>query len=125
MKEESEHKAICNYLRMQYPKVIFLSDLSGVKMSIGLAKKIKNLKCDRGIPDLIILHPKFRFSGLIIEIKATDEVIYKKNGELRKSEHLEEQQDMINRLNKIGYCAKFGVGFDECKRIIDWYMELD
>jgi hypothetical protein len=30
---------------------------------------------------------------------------------------------MLEHLNKLGYFARFGVGFDQCKRIIDWYLQ--
>ena len=36
--------------------------------------------------------------------------------------HVEEQAEMLERLRQAGYKAEFGVGFDECKQIIDKYL---
>ena len=46
----------------------------------------------------------------------------KENGELKKDEHLQGQQNTINQLNELGYFATFAVGFDEAREIIDNYM---
>ena len=124
MSEYSEHKAIANYIKMQYPDVIFTSDSSGIKLSIGAAMKMLALKSKCKIPDLIIFEPQGKYNGLIIEIKKTGEKLYKKDGITFKSEHLEEQHKTIERLNSKGYYACFGIGFDQCKEIIDKYFKL-
>jgi len=124
MSEYKEHKAIANYIKLQYPKVIFTSDSSGIRMTIGNAKKMLALKANCKIPDLLIFEPKGIYHGLIIEIKRTGENLYKKNGELYSKEHLIEQNKTLERLKSKGYKAVFGVGFDECVNIIDDYMNL-
>ena len=122
-KEEVIHLQICEYLRRQYKDVIFLSDLSGIKMSIGLATKVSKMKSERGIPDLIILEAKYGFNGLCIEIKKNSSEIYCKNGELRTEKHILEQNKILTRLANKGYMARFGCGFDHCKEIIDNYLK--
>ncbi len=124
MSEYSEHKAIANYIKLQYPNVVFTSDSSGIRLSIGNAMKMLALKSVDKIPDLIILHPKDTYCGLIIEIKAHDKTPYLKSGKLSSSKHVKEQHKTLLKLSKIGYFATFGVGFDECKTIIDNYMNL-
>jgi hypothetical protein len=122
MSEYTEHKAVANYLKMQYPNVIFTSDSSGIRLSIGNAKKMLALKSNNKIPDLIILHPNQEYNGLIIEIKAKHKSPYLKNGSLSKSVHIQEQNKTLEALTELKYKAVFGVGFDECKNIIDKYM---
>lgn len=122
MKEEKLHNQIAAYLRNQYPKVIFQSDASGVKMPIGLATKFAKLKSGRGIPDLFIAEPRNGYHGLYIELKV--ESPYKLDGGLKKNEHLQEQSEILKRLNYKGYKAVFGVGFDETKNIIDDYLKV-
>jgi hypothetical protein len=39
-----------------------------------------------------------------------------------KDEHLEEQRVVLEKLKSLGYETSFGVGFDECKRIVDEYL---
>jgi hypothetical protein len=53
--EENLQVAVCQYLRLQYPLVIFMSDIaSGLRLSIGQAVKSKKLRSSRGQPDLFI-----------------------------------------------------------------------
>ena len=125
MSEYSEHKAVCDYIKLQYPKVIFTSDLSGVWLPKGLAKKCKPLKSSRGIPDIIIFEARGGYHGLLIEMKRTGQGIYLKGtGKLKKNKHLQEQAILHWRLKKEGYYCDFAVGFDAAIEIIDWYMKL-
>jgi hypothetical protein len=123
MSEESEHIAICNYIRYQYPKVIFNTDLSGVKLSKAAAGKAKMLRSSKGYPDIMIFEPRAEKHGLFIELKRTGEKIFNKAGQY-KTEHLEEQAEMIKKLNERGYYATFCVGYDEAVSVIDWYLNL-
>lgn len=120
--EFSEQKALCEYLSLQYPDVIFASDLSGIRLPQGLAVKIKSLKCRRGIPDVFIYEPRKGFYGLAIELKATGVTVYKQNGELKSDDHLKEQEEMLLRLCAKGYNACFCFGFDYAKIIVDQYL---
>lgn len=114
---------IVQYLELQYKDVLFLSDtIAFLKLTIPQQlrnKKIQktNFKC----PDILILEPKGKYSGLFIELKAKD--IYKKNStELLKNEHVEEQAKWLKRLKEKGYYACFGIGFEQTKKIIDNYI---
>ena len=122
MTEKQIHKNICIYLKMQFPNLIFTSDMSGLRTSIGVAVNMKALRSSRGIPDLLIFEPRQGYNGLLIEIKIKKEKLYKKDGTFR-TEHLKEQFEMIKRLKEKGYYAVFGFGFDDCKEIIDNYMK--
>lgn len=119
-KEEGVHFAVCNYLRLAYPKIIFLSESSGVRTSIGLATKLKKTRSSDVHLDLYILEAVKNYHGLILELKADS--VYKKDGTLFKSEHLEDQQKTINKLMNKGYYASFACGFDEAKILIDNYL---
>lgn len=118
MTEEQLHKQICTYLKLK--GVLFNTDLSGIKMSIGQARKIKKLRSSRGFPDIVIYEPTQSYHGLFLEVKK--ESPYKKNGELKKNEHLQEQQYMIGELEMRGYKAYFVWDFDQAKKIIDNYL---
>jgi hypothetical protein len=120
--EFSEQKALCEYLSLQYPDVIFASDLSGIRLPQGLANKIKSLKCRRGIPDLFIYEARRGYFGLAIELKATGVTIYKQDGNLKTDQHLMEQEDMLKRLNEKGYLACFCIGYSNAKAVIDEYL---
>ena len=125
MNEEAYiHALTCNYLRTNYPDVIFTSDLSGVRLPMALAKKVKPLKSSRGIPDLIIFYPAGGYHGLLIELKAPEAKLLKRDGALRKNTHLEEQLQVIHQLRALGYAAFFCRGFAAARGCIEFYMRL-
>lgn len=123
MNEAQVHANICDYIRLQYPKALFNSDLSGLKMTIGQAVKVKKLRSSRAYPDLMIFEPRGTYSGLFLELKRDGEKLSKRSGEW-KTEHLAEQSQMIQDLVARGYYANFAIGFDSAKTQIDRYMKL-
>lgn len=123
-KEESIHKAICDYLKVQYPNVYFTSESSGVRVPIGLAVKMKSQRSKHKQLDLIILEPKGVYHGLVMELKKDANEILTKSGKYRVNDHVKEQLESIELLRSKGYLALFGCGFHECKRTIDFYMKL-
>lgn len=132
-KEAILHQQVCQYLRMQYPDIIFRTDFAaGIKMTIGQASKHRRLQSGRAYPDLFIAQPIAKFytideqrvyqhCGLFIELKATN--IYKKDGTLKANDHVKQQARVLGQLEERGYIARFAIGFDQAKRIIDAYME--
>lgn len=122
-REYQLQKAICQYLDLQFPDVLYLSDtVASVKLTIPQAARNKAIqkqgfKC----PDLLILEPRNGWHGLFIELKTKSP--FKKNGELLKNEHLEGQWETIEKLNRKGYKACFSWSFDQTKEIIDGYMK--
>ena len=124
MTEKKVHQQVCDYLKMQYPNVIFTSDASGMRVSMGLRMELKRKRCNRFvIPDLIILHPNKSWHGLIIEIKNKASEWYNKDGVIKiNNEHIYKQWQSLYQLSKLNYCAEVGVGFDGCRRIIDNYF---
>ena len=122
--EESEQIALCNYIRSKYPEAIFNSDHSGIRVSQGLANKVKKLHSENGIPDLNIDEPRGGWYGLKIELKATGKSPFRKTGMLRDDKHLRTQWKMLIRLSNKGYFAGFCTGYDEAKAVVDWYMSL-
>lgn len=121
LKEENLHLAVCNYIRMQYPDVLFNSDMSGVKLTMGQAIKAKRLRSCKGFPDLVIYEPRGEHKALFLELKREGEKIYNKNGGL-KSDHLKEQAEVMQKLIEKGYYCVFAIGFDNARYWIDSYL---
>ena len=122
-------KALAQYLRMHKDKPIYHYDLSGLNLSMAQAGMSKVIQGGRGWCDLFIAEARkdinnFIYHGLFIEIKKTGTRIHKMNGECT-TPHIAEQKEMMLRLRAKGYFADFGIGFDDCKRLIDNYFELD
>lgn len=115
---------ICNYLHLQYPEILFLSDtIAAVKLKPQQAIRNKSIqKHGFKTPDLLILEPRGKYHGLFIELKT--ETPYKLNGEIKASQndHLKKQQESMNKLNEKGFFAVFSWGFDMTKEIIDNYL---
>ena len=85
-----------------------------------MAKKLKRTRSSHVHADLYVMEPRGNYHGLIIELKAKN--IYKKDGTLLKDEHLADQQETIDLLNKKGYKACFCVGFDQAVSTINEYL---
>lgn len=124
MREHDIYKMIADYLRYQYPTVIYRFDLAAdLKLTMGQASKHKRLQRYRGYPDLFIAEPKGKYSGLFLEIKKDGVRIFKQDGTLVSDEHIREQFDMLADLRQRGYAAEFAIGFESAKKLIDDYMK--
>ena len=134
MTEEQLHKAICDYLKLK--NVIFNTDLSGIKLTMGQARKLKNLRSSRAFPDIVIYKTNSKFCGMFLELKK--ETPFKKDGMLKSQkvtkivkgvkveyDHLQEQFNMIKKLREQGYYAQFVWSFNQAKDIVDNYLQID
>jgi hypothetical protein len=122
--ESHEQDKLCKYLDYQYPKVLYNSDLSGIRLTIGQANKIKKQRKGRAWPDIFICEPRGKYHGLYIEMKAPGVTIVKRNGEIVSNEHIKEQFAMLCQLEQRGYMARFGIGFEGARKIVDEYFNL-
>jgi hypothetical protein len=137
---------VADYLRLQYPSVMFHSDFgSGIKLTMGQAIKQKRQNGGRRAwPDMFIAEPRGvkasckvlqpgdsvikeaqfieQKYGLFLELKKAGTRIFKKDGTLVANEHIREQFDLLEQLRHKGYVAEFACGFDEAIRIIDEYL---
>jgi hypothetical protein len=123
MSEKTLHKQVCQYIRYQYPGILFNSDLAGAtKLTIGQAVAMKSLRSNRGFPDIVIYEPRGIYHGLFIELKREGTKLRKKDMTCA-TPHIQEQWSTIIDLEKKGYMARFTVGFDEAKKLIDEYLQ--
>ena len=127
MTEAELQVQIADYLRLQYPEVLFHSDFgSGIKLTPGQAMKQKRQNGGRRAwPDIFIAKPKLkgrspRF-GLFIELKREGTRLKNRSG-LWANEHIREQAHVLDQLRMLGYTTCFAVGFDDAKKIIDDYL---
>ena len=134
-KEETLHLKICDYLRKNYPNVLFRTDFSsGMKMSPWQAAKHKKFQKSRAWPDLFIaesgvvkfkegpLIVNLRKNGMFLELKADGVKLYKKDGKLRKNKHIEEQAEMLEKLRNGNYYAEFAIGYEDAIKQIHEYL---
>lgn len=134
-KEELLHLKVCDYLRKNYPDVLFRTDFSsGMKMSPWQAAKHKKFQKSRAWPDLFIaesgvvkfkeghLIVNLRKNGMFLELKADGVKLYKKDGTLRKNKHVEEQAEMLEKLRSGNYYAEFAIGYEDAIKQIHEYL---
>jgi hypothetical protein len=125
LSEHQMYEQIARYLQLQYPKVIYRFDLAAdLKLTAGQAAKHKRIHNRRGYPDLFIAEPRNGLHALFIELKAKGVRLKKKDGTWA-SEHLAEQNEVLQALSNKGYAAYFAVGFEEAKQIIDDYLGIN
>ncbi len=124
MTEADVQLHVCQYLRLQYPQVLFRSDYaSGLKLTMYQAKRHASLQSGRAWPDLMLYEPRGNFVGLALELKRDGTTILKRNGELVSSPHIQEQAHTLKTLAKCGWMGQFAIGFEQAKHFIDQYMQ--
>ena len=118
-------KAICSYISIQYPNVMFLSDtVASIKLTRPQQARNKAIqKNGFKTPDLLIFEPRNEYCGLFIELKT--ESPFKKNGEIKASQndHLLLQSKSLFKLHDVGYYTCFSWTFEMTKKIIDNFLK--
>lgn len=123
MTERQLTDLVANYLQIKYPNIIYRFDYGAdLKMTIGQATRMKKLhgKGSKGFVDLFIYEARHGYFGLGLELKVVNP--YKKNGEIKKNEHLQRQGELHQKMSEKGYFADFVTGWEEVKEKIDWYL---
>lgn len=120
--EDALHLSICEFIRYQYPQVIFTSEPSGLRLPIGQATKLKRMRSGSKLPDLWILEPRQNYHGLFLEVKT--ETPKKRDGDW-KTEHIAQQAEVIDKLNNKGYKADFVWSLDQAIEVINDYMNAN
>lgn len=131
--EEQIQIAFSNYIKLQYPDVIFSSESSGIRLTMGQAMKAKRQRSEDKLPDMNIAEARGGYCGLYFELKEPDNSPFMKDGKTLKRkfnkktglDSIAEQACTLDRLKAKGYFAQFVIGLDEAIRIFDWYMKLE
>lgn len=121
-KEADLQTRICNYLRMNYPKVEFRTDKDGQFAYRSQLRYKKAHAGKRGFPDIIISEPNKEYKGLVIELKREGAKIFRMDGSIRKNWHLEDQQYWLDWFKTLGCYSTFSIGYDQTVDIINKYL---
>ncbi len=137
--EENLQVRVCNYIRKHYPLAMFHADYAaGLKLTDWQRIQMMKMRSHDGQPDISLDYPSRDYHGLRIELKAEGTKIYKKdgttlrkqpyvrryrNGTVKRGDHLAEQADTLMKYNRLGYCARFGIGYDATIKLVRWYMD--
>ena len=109
--EEFEQIKTINFLRLQYPRVLFTISPAGIRLHPAVGSKFKRMGYRAGTPDIMIFEPNKYFHGLFIELKRIKGGIVSDN-----------QQDFLNHLQANGYAAEVANGHVEAIKIIKNYL---
>lgn len=102
--------ALAQWLRIQYPRILWTASAGGMRTGIATAKKMKAMGYRKGCPDLLIFEPRGSYHGLFVELKAP--------GGTKSTE----QKAFIKQAEDLGYCACFAFGFEEARKMIEDYI---
>lgn len=123
-KEEAIHAQFCAYVRTRYPDVIFTSESSGIRLTMGQAVKAKKLRSGARLPDFWMAEPRGRFSGFFLELKRNHDEVFRKDGSLKQDDRVLGQAGVLRRLSEKGYKAEFACGLQQAIDELDYYMSL-
>lgn len=132
--EDVIYEKIVKHLTDKHPSVIYHFDTGSGYFAGRTRNGKKNLRNANkltmlnhrwsGYPDLFISEPNKMYHGLFLEIKADYNTPVKKDGSFSTAKKKQKQVRMIMDLNDRGYKSVFGVGFEQCKQIIDDYLTI-
>jgi hypothetical protein len=139
--EENDTLWLVKYVQSEYPEAIVECDYAA-SLNLTNSQRIKLMKTrsEDGMPDVRIYYASRGYHGLVIEMKKEGTVIYKKDGTLRKSpytrkfirygklfikrgDHNQEQHDTLMKFEKLGYCARYAIGRNHAKELVDRYFD--
>lgn len=119
--EQDLRVAVAEYLKYQYPDIIYRFDIADLKLNIQQAVRLNKIN-NSGHPDLTIYEVRKPYAGLILELKKDHDQLYDHYGNLRQNKHILSQKQVLDILTKKGYKALFACGFDETVKIINEYL---
>ena len=121
--EWQEQLAFCKWLKIQYPDVLFRSDIQSAGKLTPAMQNIKSIIDPfRGWPDITIYLKRGKFCGLMIEMKRINSGLYLKDGSLSSNKHVQEQNEMHKKLRENGWQVEFAEGMDQAILIFQNYL---
>lgn len=127
--------AVAEYLKVQYPDVLFYSVPAGLSLDARQAVRAqKTQKPGFSMPDMVIFAARRGFNGMFLELKT--ESPFRKDGTLKVMtryrkingmrvayDHLAEQDASAFALSAEHYFGGFFWDFDHIKQSIDCYLK--
>jgi hypothetical protein len=83
------------------------------RSAVAAGEKMKRMGAKKGVVDYVILEPKGKFHGSVIELKKEDGV---------PSDIEKEQKEFLNKCHESGYYTAVAFGYEEFKSaFVDYY----
>ncbi len=121
--EDSLNIACANYMRLQYPKVLFTHVPNGGSRNAIEAAKLKKMGVSKGCPDLLIFHRTSGCAGLAIELKVKYTKVLK-SGTIKETPNMPtpEQMQWLEDLYNQNWSTHVIYSLDEFRVVVDGYM---
>lgn len=111
MTEDNLQIQVANYLRMQYPKVLWCHTPNGGSRNAIEGAKLKRMGVRAGMPDIMVYEDRHPFNGLAIELK------------VGKNKPTENQVFVLNELTRNRWQTAVCYSIDEAIKEIDKYLK--
>lgn len=96
----------------RYPDLVYMfSTLNGVRLPIGLAKKVKRAGMKKGVPDVWLPVPRGQFLGMVFEMK------------VRGNSLTIEQAGFLNRMAAAGWATGCFYDWQDAAGAVVLYLE--
>lgn len=109
-KEDSLQIAVADYLKLQYPNVLWWHTPNGGARNPIEGAKLKKMGVRAGVSDVIMIEKSKEFIGLAIELK------------IKPNKPTNQQLEFMIALQKKGFKCCICWNFDEAKLAIDNYL---
>ncbi len=122
--EWSVQLQFCKWIKLQYPNLLFRSDIQSAGKLSGQMQNIKViLDPFKSWPDVQVYHKSENYIGLFIELKRINSGTFLKDGSLSSMKHVQEQAAMHNLLRSLGYKVVIAEGFNQAKEVLESYLK--
>lgn len=116
--EYREQRSFILHMRVVHRDILFTASTQGMKLPIGIAKKLKVMGYNVGTPDVMIFEPRGKYHGLFIEMKRSITFENSKKGKLSES-----QKIFLDMLDKRGYKTAVCYGHQEAIDTLENYLK--
>ena len=119
MSEHDEQVAVCQWLSMQHPEVLYWANPNGAQLAGNVARRaaqMNKLKAEGflpGVADITIAEPRGQWHGCFVEMKRA------KGGALS-----ENQEWFLAQVEQRGYYTIVAHGFDQAVELIEMYLAM-
>lgn len=117
--EQREHARLVEYLRWMRKDALWLHPVNEGKRSAFERFLWSIMGGKKSASDFLFFNPRHGYTGLAIELKATGETVFRKDGAPYSDK--KDQHDFLQALHNCGWYATFAIGFDQAHRFVEAY----
>ena len=121
--EQVDHAHLVDWLRWQKPHACWHHTVNEGKRTPFERYLWSIMGGKSSVSDFLFFDPRGGYVGLAVELKAEGEPIYRKDGKILADKR--DQEKFLKDLEIRGWKTTFASGFNEAKKIIEEYYNLE